>query len=225
MTAARTQAVFSATASSYDPARAKLIPCFAEFYAAAVAALPATTRNVLDLGAGTGLLSAFIRERFSTACMHLVDNSEPMLQQARERFAGDARVSFQTADYTAMTLPQQYDAVVSALSIHHLPDEKKRMLFMQIHSTLRPGGVFINAEQILASTPALEEEARQEWLAQVRSLGATEQQVAESLLRQTEDRCATIADQLNWLRDAGFASVRCTFEQGRFAVLTGTRKT
>ena len=225
MTATRTEAVFSATASTYDPARAKLIPCFADFYAAAVAALPATAKNVLDLGAGTGLLSAFIRERLPTACIHLVDNSEPMLQQARERFTGDTQVSFQTADYTAVTFPQQYDAVVSALSIHHLPDDKKRMLFKQIHSTLLPGGVFVNAEQILAPTPALEEAARQEWLAQVRSLGATKQQVADSLLRQTEDRCATIANQLDWLRDAGFAGVACTFERGRFAVLSGTRTT
>lgn len=218
----RTEAVFSSTASTYDPARAKLIPCFDAFYAAAVDALPSDTSSVLDLGAGTGLLSAFVRQRFAAASLNLVDNSSPMLEQARTRFANDPQISFELADYTE-TLSGTYGAVVSALSIHHLRNELKQHVFANLFAVLEPGGVFVNAEQILQPTPELEAQAKAHWLAEVHSLGATEQQIADSLLRQTEDRCATVASQLEWLREAGFADARCTFEQGRFAVLTGTR--
>ena len=220
----RTEQVFSATAVAYDPARARLIPSFDRFYATAVDLVPATAHHILDLGAGTGLLSAFLCERFPQAHLHLLDNSEPMLSQARARFAGNRNVTFALADYTTTTLAStHYDAIVSALSIHHLADELKKQLFATIHAALKPGSLFINAEQILQPTPELEEAARTNWLTEVRALGATEQQIADSLLRQTEDRCATVADQLTWLHNAGFGDARCVFEQGHFAVLAADR--
>ena len=37
------------------------------------------------------------------------------------------------------------------------------------------------------------------------------------------DRCATLEDQLAWLRAAGFAEVDCAFKQWRFAVYSGRR--
>ena len=218
-----TEAVFNNTAATYDTGRARLIPCFDRFYQVAVSLIPATADHILDLGAGTGLLSAFVRTRFPDAYLHMIDNSEPMLAKARERFSRDPETVFQLADYTQAIEPRQYDAVVSALSIHHLEDPAKQSLFQKIHAALKPGGVFINAEQVLGPTPALEARYKQIWLEQVRTLGATEQQIADSLYRQQEDRCASVEDQLTWLRAAGFADTDCWFKDNRFAVLAGTK--
>ena len=44
---------------------------------------------------------------------------------------------------------------------------------------------------------------------------------AEELMRH--DRCATLEDQLRWLRDAGFEDVDCLFKMRRFAVIAATR--
>ena len=214
-----TREVFSATAATYDPARARLIPCFEKFYRTVVDRVPPHADHILDLGAGTGLLSAFLRVRFEDARLHLIDNAAAMLAQAEQRFRHDQEVLCQLGDYTTAQWGGDYDAVVSALSIHHLTDDGKQQLFAKIHASLKPGGVFLNAEQILAPTPALEAQAKADWLAEVRALGATEDQIAASLLRQTEDRCATIDDQLRWMYEAGFADPRCVFHQGRFAVL------
>jgi tRNA (cmo5U34)-methyltransferase len=218
-----TQHAFDTTAASYDADRSKLIPGFDSFYRWAVDLVPHTSLSIVDLGAGTGLLSAFLRTRFPYAQLHLVDLSEPMLQHARTRFAGQLHVTFQVADYQTAALPPGADAIVSALSIHHLHDEAKRSLFQRIYRSLSPGGVFINADQTLGPTPALESIYQSTWLAQVRSLGATEQQIALSLFRQREDRCAPVHDQLAWMREAGFADVDCWFKDGRFAVLAGTK--
>ena len=153
-----------------------------------------------------------------------MDSSEAMLAQARRRFWGDQETVFELADYTRAVKPWgEYDAVVSALSIHHLPDAEKQSLFRTILSALKPGGVFVNAEQILQRTEALEMAARAQWLEQVRALGATEEQIASSLLRQREDRCATVADQLQWMKEAGFRESSCEFAEERFAVLLGRR--
>ena len=215
--------VFDLTASHYDKARSRLIPRFAEFYGTAVACVPDHADHILDLGARTGLLSFFIRQHFPDAYLSLIDSSKPMLDQARERFSGDQEVNFQLGDYTQILEARGYDAVVSALSVHHLTDEVKRQLFGRIYKALKPGGVFVNAEQILAPTPEQETRAKADWLAEVRSLGATEDEIVASLLRQTEDHCATVVDQMQCMQAAGFADVHCAFAQGRFAVLAGSR--
>ena len=43
------------------------------------------------------------------------------------------------------------------------------------------------------------------WLQQVRKAGASEEQIEGALFRMREDRCASLEDQLDWLRAAGFA--------------------
>lgn len=214
---------FSSTARLYDQNRSRLIPCFDDLYRWAVDLVPADARCILDLGAGTGLLSAFVRARLPGSSLHLLDFSDAMLAQARQRFAGDADVTFELADYATATLTGSYDAVVSALSIHHLEDERKRHLFHSVLGALKPGGVFVNAEQVLGPTPFLEGRYRAIWLQQVRTLGATEQEIADSLHRQQGDLCASVEDQLLWMRSAGFCDVDCWFKDGRFAVMAGTK--
>jgi tRNA (cmo5U34)-methyltransferase len=218
-----TQEVYDITASTYDADRAKLIPCYDALYRRTTDLIPANAKNILDLGAGTGLLSQFVRHWYPEAHIILADLSEPMLAKARARFASDPNVSFEVTDYTTAPISGTYDAIVSALSIHHIDDASKRSLFAKIFSALRPGGVFINAEQVAGSTPALDELYKKLWLQQVREAGATPDQIADSLYRQQDDRCASVEDQLTWLREAGFSDVDCWFKDNRFAVLAGTR--
>ena len=218
-----TQEVFDITASSYDADRAKLIPCYDALYRRTTDLIPAGASKILDLGAGTGLLSVFVRNWYPQAHIHLMDVSETMLGKAKERLANDSNVSFETADYVTAPLGEGYDAIVSALSIHHLDDATKKLLFKKIHAALRPGGVFVNAEQVAGPTPDLDKLYKELWLQQVREAGATPQQIADSLYRQQDDRCASVEDQLKWLREAGFVDVDCWFKDNRFGVLAGTR--
>jgi tRNA (cmo5U34)-methyltransferase len=217
------QHVFDATATSYNNERARLIPGYDRFYAAAIELIPSAAQRILDLGAGTGLLTTHIRASFPTAHIELVDFSAPMLELARQRLSDDANVAFTLADYTAVPLPAELDAVVSALSIHHLEDDAKQALFHSVFRALRPGGLFINADHIAGPTPALEATYQQRWLDEVRRLGATEQQIADSLFRQQADRRSSVSDQLDWLTAAGFVDVDCWYKDGSFAVFCGVR--
>jgi tRNA (cmo5U34)-methyltransferase len=219
-----TKAVFDATASTYDHDRSLLIPGCNRFYGWALDLIPRRAKTIVDLGAGSGLLSVLIRDRFPEAHIHLIDFSSPMLELARQRLAGAARVSFHQSDYLADPLPQEVCAVVSSLSIHHVDDDGKQKIFRKAYAALKPNGVFVNAEQVAGPTPELEARYKALWLEQVREAGASEQQVADSLLRQQEDRCSSVEDQLRWMRDAGFADADCWFKENRFAVLAGTKR-
>jgi tRNA (cmo5U34)-methyltransferase len=218
-----TETIFDITAPTYDAERAKLIPCYEAFYRRTTDLIPGGAEKILDLGAGTGLLASFVRSWYPEAHIHLMDVSAPMLDRARARLSADKNVSFEVADYSNAELGEGYDAVVSALSIHHLDDAAKRRLFGRIHAALRPGGAFINAEQVSGPTPALDEVYRRLWLQQVREAGASPDQIADSLYRQQDDRCASVEAQLAWMREAGFADADCWFKDNRFAVLAGTR--
>ena len=213
-------ATFDAQADGYDAPRRRLIPPFDSFYGTAVEALrlvPGGPKRVLDLGAGTGLLSAFVAEAFPQAELTLLDGASAMLEQARERL-GD-RASYVVGDL-ADPLPEgRFCAVVSALAIHHLDDAGKRALFARVREALPEGGVFVNAEQVAAPTPALEEENWRWHRDEAMARGATEAEWAGAVERMRYDRCATVEDQLAWLRDAGFADADCFFKERRFAVL------
>jgi tRNA (cmo5U34)-methyltransferase len=225
--ASTAHSVFHRTAATYDSARARLIPPYDRFYATAVSLIPFAPSDpirVLDLGAGTGLLSAFIRDRFANAQLHLLDLVPAMLDRARQRL-GDHNITYTAADYATEPLPSSelWHAIVSALSIHHLNHPAKQQLFRRIHSALLPGGVFINAEQVAGPTPQLTARYHQQWLAQCRALGATDQEIADAEYRMQADECASVEDQLAWMRAAGFADADCWFKEGRFAVFAATR--
>lgn len=226
MTLPTAHTVFDRTAATYDAARAKLIPPYERFYGTAVELIPfapSAPIRVLDLGAGTGLLAAFVRARFANAQLRLVDLVESMLERARARL-GTENTTYAAMDYGSAPIPGQWDAVVSALSIHHLTDEAKRNLFRRIYTALAPGGVFVNAEQVAGPTPELTRRYHEQWLAQIRERGATDQEVADAEYRMQADLCSSVEDQLDWMREAGFADADCWFKEGRFAVMAGSAR-
>jgi tRNA (cmo5U34)-methyltransferase len=219
-----TKQVFDATASTYDRDRTLLIPGCAAFYRWAVDLIPAGAKQIVDLGAGSGLLTQLVRQRFPNAHIHLMDFSEAMLDLARKRLGDDENLAFTQADYANQPIPTQVCAIVSSLSIHHLDDEGKQRVFRKAYESLKPRGVFVNADQVAGPTPELDDRYRALWLQQVRAAGATEQQISESLYRQQQDRCVDVGRQLAWMREAGFADADCWYKEARFAVLAGTKR-
>lgn len=219
-------AVFSAHAPEYTALRRRLVPGFDAFYGSAVDALRlpgvGPVRRVLDLGAGTGLLSACVAEAFPEARFELLDGSEAMLDEAVERL-GDRTRAVHVQDMAAGLPAGPFDAVVSALAIHHLEDPAKRELFAAVHARLRPGGVFVNAEQVAGPTAALEAVYQARWAADCRSLGASEAEIEEARERRRHDRSVDVATQLRWIAEAGFATVDCLYKDWSLATLVGVR--
>ncbi len=218
---------FSADARKYDALRRGLVPCFESFYGEIGLLMmdwggPEAPR-VLDLGAGTGLVASFVLATRPRARLTLMDGSDAMLDVARGRFSLVPDVHYVLADFSSADLGGDWDLIVSGLAIHHLEHEDKQALFARIAAALAPGGLFINAEQILGPTATLEARNERIWAAQAAALGVPEAEIYNARQRMLHDRCAPVEDQLNWMRVAGLADVDCSFKSHRFAVMSGRR--
>lgn len=179
---------------------------------------------ILDIGAGTGLMSAWMLEKFPEAHLTLVDIAEKMLAQARERFSGREHTQFVLADYSTGDLGGPYDIACSALSIHHLVTEDKRRLFRRIFSVLKPGGMFVNADQADGETSYFRTRYMEYWNHFLESGPMPEEQHAEILKRRdTLDKNEKLSDQLAWLGEAGFSDVDVVYRNRTF-VVTVARK-
>jgi tRNA (cmo5U34)-methyltransferase len=218
--------LFGANADRYDGQRRKVIPCFDDFYKITVDLIPFGQESVfrfLDLGAGTGLLTALILAKFPNAMATLIDISEKMLAKARERFETQKDISFCIMDYAASPLPGGYDLAVSAMSIHHLADSEKMRLIGNIYEALLPGGTFIHAELVKGATETTETLYQRVWLEYLKQTDLNEDQLSLIFQRMSYDKTMPLEDQLRLLREAGFEHVDCFYKYYNFAVYAGRK--
>jgi tRNA (cmo5U34)-methyltransferase len=218
---------FNAVATEYDSQREFVIPDLRQFYTTAVWAAESSVPEpaILDIGAGTGLLSALILKKYPHANLTLLDISENMLEIARQRFSGRRNITYLVCDYSQGIPPGPYDLVCSALSIHHLTFEAKRCLFGKIFSALNPYGLFVNADQADGNTPYFRKRYVEYWNEFLNNgpMNASEQ--AEILKRRdTLDRNEKLSVQLNWLQECGFTDVDVVYRNRTF-IVTVARKT
>lgn len=225
-TAASIKTLFDAGALDYDRDRRKVIFCFDDFYATLIGRIPFSEDQrfrFMDLGAGTGLVSALIAERFPRAEGTLVDLSEKMLEKARRRFHSRTGIRCRVADYHRSPLTGSYDLIVSAMSIHHLSDPDKQTLFGKVFDTLCPGGTFVHADLVKGTTAATEAAYQAHWQAHLAQIGLPSETLAQITRRMSYDRPATLHDQLQWMTAAGFLDVDCYFKHYNFAVYAGRK--
>ena len=210
-------------ARTYDSERRRLVPCFDEFYGAVaelVARFCPNSPRILELGAGTGLLSSAVLKRIGNAELTLLDASAEMLGKAEERLLA-AKPKLLRATLTEELPAGPFDAVISALAIHHLNDAEKQNLFARILAALGPKGICINAEQVSGASRRLQDLFEATHLDSARALGSSKAEIKRAVDRMKIDQCATVANHLSWLEEAGFVDVECFFRWFRFAVFGG----
>ena len=215
------KAQFDAISKVYDTQRRMLVPCFDDFYGMPTRLMDFAASapiRAIDLGSGTGLMAQKVLEKFPNAHMTLLDISAEMLKEARGRFGNIKNVDFKAGDFTEFSADAEYDVIVSALAIHHLPDAEKAALYKKIFAALKVGGIFVNAEQVLGETEFLRKMYLDDRIKIVhKRMPENEAEIAARRLKL--DKCSTIGDQLKWLRDAGFAEVGCVYQYLDFAVI------
>jgi tRNA (cmo5U34)-methyltransferase len=216
---------FSQGAEEYDQQRKHVIPCLEDLYQVTsdLANLNILKPKILDLGAGTGLLTSYLHNKYPLGDFVLLDLSEEMLNIARTRFENSSNFHYVVADYLKQDLEGFFDIVVSSLSIHHLEHPDKRLLYEKVYQHLNPGGVFINADQVRGPYPANEKEYYRNWLNKIDMSALSKSEKTIILDRMELDKPASLADNFKWLEEIGFVDVDVYYKYYNFVVLYGKR--
>ena len=155
---------------------------------------------VMDAGCGSGRVTAKLLERLPHGRVLCVDASEQMIEKAREAL-GD-RADYLVADLSELEVPERVDVIFSTATFHWVLDHDR--LFSRLHAALKPGGRLVaqcgGEGNVAKHARAIVEVAtRPEFIDHFQGL---EMMWNFAPADATEER----------LREAGFADVRCWFE-------------
>jgi tRNA (cmo5U34)-methyltransferase len=220
--------------------RRKLIPLFDVQEELAKRLITRGGREIsrfVDLGAGDGGFTELLLDLYPESSGVLVDFSEPMLAEAAERLGAKAgRWEIVKADLAqpgwldGLPRDERFDAVVSRLAIHHLPDGRKQELYRETFELLRPGGIFINWEHV--ETAGLAEGLFDEFFRERLMQAERERENPRSLeevMRSYDDAAdddilCDSETQCAWLREVGFEKVDVYFKLPGLAIFGGERR-
>ncbi len=211
-------------AAEYDDRAARTTPDMDLFYNAVTDAIPPQGRRILELGCGTGILTARIRKKRPEAALVCIDNSAAMLAVAREKpeltditlVKGDIRDSWPTG---------LYDAVVSTFCLPALDPDEQQALLKRAHSALLPGGVCITGCVIRPPTAEKEQYQLGQWEKFMQDAGLNPAEVRQQ--RATWDgartRIPTPGGFREMLTKAGFTRIWCPYYIGLYGVFVTER--
>ena len=214
-------------AQGYDVQIRRFIPYYDDMLTTGVevlVALAPANAHVLDLGGGTGALSAAVLEGLPGVRVTLLDVDRDMLGEARRRLSAyGERVAFKEGSFLD-PLPRA-DAVVASLALHHVHDlQTKTQLYRAIHDALSRGGVLLNLDAAVTEDTRLNTLVFDRWAHRMSEHGITDSQAHGHFAAWAdEDRYFPLEVELGALREAGFDEVECFWRRGVSAITCALR--
>lgn len=180
--------------------------------------------SVLDLGCGAGNLTLRLLAQLHSPPerIRLIDLSGPMLERAADRiraagFRGD--IETVKGDLRQVDLRGPHEVILAAAVLHHLRGEAEwRETFARLHAAIAPGGLLAVHDMVATKGFAAAEAVRRRYgkhLVELRDEAYRDHVFAYI---EKEDTPESLADQILWLRDAGFESVDVLHALDGFAV-------
>lgn len=121
--------------------------------------------KVLDLGCGYGAIMKDILARYPHAHVTGIDFSERMLSKARNYLSDyEKRHQLIQGDIIQVPFGEQYDVILSTVTLHNLAHSEKFEVFSKIVNSLKPEGLFVNGDFIQGETEFIEACAKKVYL-------------------------------------------------------------
>ncbi|MFG6200587.1 class I SAM-dependent methyltransferase [Nonomuraea sp. JJY05] len=199
---------------------------------------------IVDLGCGPGSLSARIAERLPAAEIIGMDMDPLLLALARSGYRHVTR--FVEADLRLpgwtdlLGLDRKLDAAMSTTALHYFPASLLAGLYRQLAHVMRPGAVFVNADNLYDEQPSIAELAavvrrgrsrldNEDWGSWWRAVEA-DPALADLLSERTrkigeggQDHHLSVREHTELLHEAGFREIGTVWQTGDDVVLVAVR--
>jgi len=198
------------------------------------------TFSVVELGAGQGALARAVLRAFPACRYVALDRSARMrsaLRRTLRAFGPRAAVrEFELADAAwRRDLPRPLRCVLASLVVHHLTDAEKQRLFADVAARLDRGGGFLLADLVLPVNARARRLFADQWTEAARTQSRARSGGAAALRRfirdgwnyyaasdpDPYDQPARLVEQMQWMREAGFAQVDCFWMHAGHAIFGG----
>ena len=219
---------FEEEAKEYDELILKLIPKYNEMIESLINSIPfedSKTIEVLDLGCGTGNITSAVKKRYPHAKITCIDLAEQMINITKFKLSKYNDIKYLLGDLREIPFGADYDLIISSLALHHLQtDQEKISIYHKIYDSLKEGGAFYNADNILASSEYLENVNMKQWKDFMRKT-ISNKEIEEKWLPTyyEEDYPAPLIKHVDWLREVGFKNVDVTWKYINGAVFGGIK--
>jgi tRNA (cmo5U34)-methyltransferase len=213
----------------YDARIRTFIPLYETMLdeAASTLSLAGRSRRVVDLGIGTGALSARVLAVAPRARIVGVEAAEGRAGIARGR--GCARLTtvhgnFERVLRPAKAVALRADAITASLALHHVRTRRqKAALYRHAFVALGPGGLFVSADFYPASDPRLRRAERAAWRAHLEASYSRTQAAAFFRAWAKDDVHFPLDVEIAMLRAAGFAT-EIPWRVGAFTVVLALKR-
>ena len=205
------EAFYDQLSSRYTELISRCVPRYEEIFFNVFYYLPndLQPKQILDMGCGTGNLTAAALQHFPKADIHALDLSADILNECRARFAANPNLYYHQQDFSNLNFEDEsFDLIISSIAIHHIVDEEKAKLYHKLYQMLKPGGVFVFADQTRGINEEIYQKHITRWKEEALKLGSTEADWQLWMEHQNaHDHHTPVGWHLKQLEVAGFDEV------------------
>lgn len=188
--------------------------------------------SLLDIGCGTGELTARLALAVPGMRTVALELSEEMASAARDRAARlESRLEVLELDVLDLepgdaNLPDEsFDVVHSNFVLHNLPGPRKRRAVETAHRLLTPGGRLVWGDLIRFEDPRLQQAQVERRVRHARATGCPEELIEWNFRKEAqEDFPLTAAETLDLCREVGFPHPEVAWARDTFLMAWAAKK-
>jgi tRNA (cmo5U34)-methyltransferase len=179
---------------------------------------------IIDLGGGTGGLTAVLAELIPDALIQLWDIDPKMMEIGKVRLSkfGDR---IQVLERSFDEPIPRCDAVVACIALHHIKDiARKTAVYANIYRALRSPGLLVNGDATMSLNSRSAQETYRLWTEFMMRRGIGEAEAKQHFANwRGEDHYFSVAEEFNALKNAGFSHPEVFWKYGPMTVYGGVK--
>jgi tRNA (cmo5U34)-methyltransferase len=222
------ESFYNQLSADYTALISKCVPRYEEIFYNLFCYLPKgfKPQRILDLGCGTGNLTAAILYHFPDAEIHALDISADILNECKTRFKENTNIIYHQQDFSTLDFPENhFDFIVSSIAIHHVKDDEKRKLYQQILTILKPNGIFEFADQTRGITEEIYQTHIERWKTEAFKLGSTQENWDMWMQHQADhDYHSPVVWHLEQLKEVGFTNIDVLWKNIMWVIVYSQKK-